>query len=158
MKGLGYNPLSETLAEQAVPPARTSFLETGEAYVFPRGWEMQTHFFSSGLLTDGVRARLRACRLTPREEQIVELLLHGMSNKVIAQVSNITEQTVKDHLKHVYRKMGVHQRTAVIAKLLQLSPGILSQPSTRDAATKKSAGAQRVRRRVNEALEVGWRR
>jgi len=47
------------------------------------------------------------------------LILHGLSNKAIAAGCHITEQTVKDHLKHVYRKMGVHQRTAAIAKLLQ---------------------------------------
>ena len=88
---------------------------------------MQTRFFSSSLLTDGVRARLRACRLTPREEQIVELLLHGMSNKVIAQVSNITEQTVKDHLRHIYRKMGVSRRGVLIASLLQF-PAATPQP------------------------------
>ncbi len=110
------------------------------------------------MLGDALRDRLQSHGLTCREEQIVELILHGLSNKAIAADCHITEQTVKDHLKHVYRKMGVHQRTAVIAKLLQFSPGVLSQPSTQDAATKKSAGAQRVRRRVNEALEVGWRR
>ncbi len=75
--------------------------------------------FSSHLLADVLRERLPLYRLTQREEQIVELILRGLSNKAIAADCRITEQTVKDHLKHVYRKMGVHQRTAVIAKLLQ---------------------------------------
>ncbi len=73
----------------------------------------------SDLLRSVLDERLRSYRLTCREEQILDLILHGLSNKAIAAGCHITEQTVKDHLKHVYRKMGVHQRTAAIAKLLQ---------------------------------------
>lgn len=109
------------------------------------------------MLGDALRESLQSHGLTGREEQIVELILHGLSNKAIAADCDITEQTVKDHLKHVYRKMGVHQRTAVIAKLLQFSPSVLGKSSTRDAATKGSGGAQRVRHRVNEELEAGRR-
>ena len=73
----------------------------------------------SNLLRNVLRECAESYRLTYREEQIVDLILQGWSNKAIAAGCNITEQTVKDHLKHVYRKMGVHQRTAVIAKVLQ---------------------------------------
>jgi DNA-binding NarL/FixJ family response regulator len=73
----------------------------------------------SDLLRIVLRERLKPYRLTYREEQIVDLVLQGLTNKAIAAGCRITEQTVKDHLKHVYRKMGVHQRTAAIAKLLQ---------------------------------------
>ncbi len=90
----------------------------------------------SDLLSNVLVERLKSYRLTSREEQIVDLILRGLSNKAIAAGCEITEQTVKDHLKHVYRKMGVHQRTAVIAKLLQFSPGVLSRPSTRTPPPK----------------------
>lgn len=120
-------------------------------------WKMQSNRpRPSHMLSDVLRERLQSHGLTCREEQIVELILYGLSNKAIATGCRITEQTVKDHLKHVYRKMGVHQRTAVIAKLLQFSPAILRQPSAQDAA-KGSGGAQRVSRRVNQELEVGRR-
>ncbi len=65
-----------------------------------------------------VRRRLDACRLTPREKEIVYLLFEGCANKEIAGRCNISVQTVKDHLKHIYEKMGVHQRTALLARLL----------------------------------------
>lgn len=114
-------------------------------------WKMQSNRPQpSHILSDVLRERLQCHGLTGREQQIVELILYGLSNKAIAAGCHITEQTVKDHLKHVYHKMGVHQRTAVIAKLLQFSPAILSQPSAQEAAAKGSGGAQRVRRRVNE--------
>lgn len=75
--------------------------------------------FPSNLLRTVLLERLRSYRLTYREEQIVDLILQGLSNRAIAADCHITEQTVKDHLKHVYRKMGVHQRAAAIAKLLE---------------------------------------
>ena len=74
------------------------------------------------LLSDVLRERMQLYHLTRREEQIVGLLLNGLSNRQIAQRCRITEQMVKDHLKHIYRKMGVGQRIALIAALLQFSP------------------------------------
>lgn len=73
----------------------------------------------SRLLKGVLGKRLKFYGLTYREEQIFDLVLQGLSNRAIALGCHITEQTVKDHLKNVYRKMGVHQRTAAIAKLLQ---------------------------------------
>lgn len=57
-------------------------------------------------------------QLTRREVEVVHQLVLGLANKEIADRCSITEQTVKDHLKHVYQKTGVHQRTALLAKLL----------------------------------------
>ncbi len=68
-----------------------------------------------------LRVYLEARRLTDRETEIVLLVLQGMSNKEIAYARSITEQTVKDHLKHVYAKIGVHQRTALFAKILRVA-------------------------------------
>ena len=71
------------------------------------------------LLMDGLRQRLRFYRLTPREEEIAFLLLQGFTNKAIAERCYISEQTVKDHLKHVYHKMGIHHRAALLLRLVQ---------------------------------------
>ena len=109
--------------------------------------------FSSHLLTDVLRERLQSYRLTHREEQIVELLLEGLSNKAIAQSCSITEQTVKDHLKHVYRKMGVGKRTALIARLLRFSPSALREPLARDRAAGNSTHANRAPRSDEEVAD-----
>lgn len=69
-------------------------------------------------LREVVHERLHRYSLTPREEEIVYLLLQRYTNKQIAQRCYVSEQTVKDHLKHVYGKVDIHQRTALLARLL----------------------------------------
>ncbi|MDX1803135.1 MAG: response regulator transcription factor [Alcanivorax sp.] len=48
--------------------------------------------------------------LTPREEEIVERLCAGLSNKEIARELNISDKTVKTHLQRIYRKSHVRSR------------------------------------------------
>jgi two-component system nitrate/nitrite response regulator NarL len=49
-------------------------------------------------------------RLTPREQDILDAVLAGASNKVIAAKLGLTEQTVKNRLTSLYRKLGVTTR------------------------------------------------
>jgi len=51
---------------------------------------------------------------TARERQTLALLLLGMTNKQIAQDLHIAEDTVKKHLQHIYRKVGVHRRALLM--------------------------------------------
>lgn len=53
---------------------------------------------------------------TGREQQTLQLLLQGMSNKQIAKTMGIAEDTVKKHLHHVYRKLGVRRRALLMVK------------------------------------------
>lgn len=53
---------------------------------------------------------------TGREREIVDLLMRGMSNRQIAQALGIAEATVKKHLHHVYRKLGVRSRALLIVE------------------------------------------
>ena len=54
--------------------------------------------------------RRSAPRLTPREEEILTLVMRGMKNKQIADSLNITTGTVKVHLMHIFEKTGVKDR------------------------------------------------
>lgn len=56
-------------------------------------------------------------RLTARELQIAELVATGLTNKAISQQLWITENTVKQALKKIFRKLNVNNRTALVAKL-----------------------------------------
>jgi DNA-binding CsgD family transcriptional regulator len=71
------------------------------------------------LLSDVWAERARIYGLTPRETEVVHLVLHGHTNKEIARQCEISELTVKDHLKHAYQKIGISQRTQLLAHLLR---------------------------------------
>ncbi|MES2857921.1 MAG: response regulator transcription factor [Pseudomonadota bacterium] len=53
--------------------------------------------------------------LTERQRQIVDCVAAGLSNKEIARQLQISSETVKTHLKHVFEHEGVHGRTALLA-------------------------------------------
>ena len=79
------------------------------------------------MATRGGRAPARAAmtttreiteRLTPREEQVLQLLVEGLSNKEIATRLHLTEGTVRNHVSRVIAKLQANDRTqAVIAAL-----------------------------------------
>jgi len=56
--------------------------------------------------------------LTEREVEIVAVVLKGKSNKEISAVLFIEESTVKNHLKHIYKKLHVKSRAELMAKCL----------------------------------------
>ncbi|MES9895159.1 MAG: two-component system response regulator NarL [Candidatus Thiodiazotropha endolucinida] len=49
--------------------------------------------------------------LTTREKEILQCIAQGQSNKQIANVLNISEGTVKVHVKHLLKKLNRHSRT-----------------------------------------------
>ena len=63
--------------------------------------------------------------LTPKEAHILGLLNSGMSNKGIARAMEISEQTVKWHLKNLFVKLSAPSRQHAVgrARLLGLIPG-----------------------------------
>jgi len=57
--------------------------------------------------------------LTGREQQVLELLSRGMRNKEIASALGITADTTGAHVKSIYAKFGVHDRTAALAEAIR---------------------------------------
>jgi two-component system nitrate/nitrite response regulator NarL len=53
-------------------------------------------------------------RLTPRQREIVAALLDGCSNKAIAQRLGVSDQTIKNQLSTLYRKLGVANRLELV--------------------------------------------
>jgi len=49
--------------------------------------------------------------LTKRENEVLKQLALGLSNKEIAQALDISYETVKEHVQHILRKLGVADRT-----------------------------------------------
>ena len=63
--------------------------------------------------------------LTPREKEILEHIAEGQSNKVIARELDISDGTVKLHVKSILRKLNVHSR--VEAAVMAVEHGIGSK-------------------------------
>ena len=55
--------------------------------------------------------------LSRREKELVTLIFQGLSNMEIGEQMFISEHTVKVHLKHIFDKVGVKNRTSLIRKL-----------------------------------------
>ena len=55
-------------------------------------------------------------RLTDREKEVLELVMHGLGNKAIADRLGVTVAAVKWHLQHIYEKLHVHSRTEAALK------------------------------------------
>lgn len=66
--------------------------------------------------------------LSPRERETLELLLTGQPEKLIAASMGLSVHTTHDHVKAVYRKLGVRSRAELMA-----------MPSTRHLASRKTA-------------------
>ncbi len=67
--------------------------------------------------------------LTPRQQEVLGLLLQGLSNKLIARQLNLSVETVKDHVAAVLRALGVATRMqAVLHAGRLLQPGSFGPP------------------------------
>ena len=61
--------------------------------------------------------RTSAYGLSDREREVVDLVVRGLSTKQICQTLFISEYTVQDHLSHVFDKVGVRGRRALLKRL-----------------------------------------
>ena len=61
--------------------------------------------------------------LTPREREVLQLVVEGYANKQIARRLRITEKTVKTHVSSILQKLGVPDRTA--AAVLAIRQGLV---------------------------------
>jgi DNA-binding NarL/FixJ family response regulator len=58
--------------------------------------------------------------LTPRQSDVLGLLLQGKPNKLIARDLNLSVETVKDHVAAVLRSLGVNSRTQAVLAVSQM--------------------------------------
>ncbi len=65
--------------------------------------------------------------ITSRQFRVLELLVKGHSNKQIALILNLTENTVKSHLKSLFAALNTRNRTACVQKAEKL--GLVKQPA-----------------------------
>jgi PAS domain S-box-containing protein len=67
-----------------------------------------------------IKGEMKKYGLTPRQQEITLLVATGYSNRKIAEKFNITEYTVKDHVKKIFQILDVHNRSELCPKMLNL--------------------------------------
>jgi DNA-binding CsgD family transcriptional regulator len=92
-------------------------------------------------------------QLTSRECETVKFLLKGLSSKEIGDQMSISPNTVKSFLKLVMAKVGASNRTGIIAKILEGTPGGDDAPHAERSA-RAATGAQCVKK---NAATIGIR-
>ena len=116
----GYIPMSMGF-DLAVEVVR--FTLAGGTYVPP-----EYFLAGAGTLSATVRAEDPSA-MTPREMLVVRAIQQGKPNKIIAYELNLCESTVKVHVRHIMKKLGVKNRTAVAMK----AHDVLTLSRARDA-------------------------
>ena len=83
-------------------------------------------------LGQGVPTERALTGLTPREVEVLRLLVEGRSNRQIAETLFISGKTASVHVTNLLAKLGVHSRLEAAATARRLG---LDQPAQEDAAT-----------------------
>jgi len=108
---------------------------------------------NSEIVASDVGANIRLDTLSSRETEVLQKLMAGYPNKVIARDCGITESTVKVHVKAILRKIHAKNRTqaAVWARKhgINLKPH-LSSPNL----TLQSTFANRELQKIHDGLSI----
>lgn len=99
------------------PFALTSLLARIEALLRRSNWS------SKGVnkQVDVIKVQKSNVDITKKETAILDLVVKGFSNKEISEQLNITELTAKTHLRNIYKKFNVNNRTQLVLLAMQLS-------------------------------------
>lgn len=81
---------------------------------------MRTILQGRGYFPGGVAPLNTDVPLTPRQLEVLSLLAQGFPNKRICQSLDLTEHTVKTHLKAIFAQLAVHNRTECVNKARRL--------------------------------------
>lgn len=71
------------------------------------------------MTTFAPKSRTAEYRLTDREQEVLELMVDGLTKKEIAQKVELSVHTVSTHLRHIYEKLRVNTNTAAVAKAIR---------------------------------------
>jgi DNA-binding CsgD family transcriptional regulator len=104
------------------PAELLDWLDSGSPALVRREGEQCLTIRRSGstLLLEETRDELR---LTARESQVLSWVARGKTNPEIAEILWVSPTTVRKHLENVYAKLGVHTRTAAVARFLGVLDG-----------------------------------
>lgn len=71
---------------------------------------------------DALRHKTPASQVTPREQEIIRVILTGLSNQEIGKQLGISRETVKRHVRNIYDKLGVSTRMELALRVTGAKP------------------------------------
>jgi ATP/maltotriose-dependent transcriptional regulator MalT len=112
-----WNKMPNYALEYVVERDRTSSLrkdqDTSDLPFVPPTVRAASEPAAAAMAAGGISGQRIEAILTPRQRDVFELIVQGMSNKEIARNLQLAEGTVKIHIKALFTKLGVRRRAAV---------------------------------------------
>lgn len=102
-----------------LPPLNQQLLLLLKSHTYLAGYEQM----SPSQQSDIVRQSHTLNPLTEREEEVLQLILSGKSNREIAASLIISENTVKTHVRNIFSKYDISSRAELISSLLRIQIG-----------------------------------
>ena len=103
IKGYGNSRLSAVHLIQAV-----NLIRNGHTWMYPEFIQGLIHEIASKQIENDVLDLL-----TRREKEVALLVAQGLNNKTIAQKTDLSESTVKTHLRSIFEKLNIKDRTSL---------------------------------------------
>ena len=97
--------------------SRIQFANKVAIFIHIRTIEAQNQEIQEGRLKDHIYDFAIANKLSPREGEILPLLIRGLSNQAIADMVFVSLDTVKKHVYNIYRKATVENRLSLLRKI-----------------------------------------
>ena len=117
MRAAPYSPCLATTSESRLRNAIKAVAD-GATWLDPEISRILLHSHPAGEPA-AVRPSAAEPRLSPRETEILRQVTEGYTNDEIATNLHCSEATVKTHLIHLFRKLGVHDRVSAAVRGLR---------------------------------------
>ncbi len=88
-------------------------VKNGGSYMSPSIAREIVHYFIKG------QVKKPAIKLTPRQTEIIEMMIEGKTSKAIAKVLDISNDTVRYHIKAMYKALHASNKTEAIMKYMK---------------------------------------
>src|SRR5690606_4539572 len=103
----------------ALAPMLERYLQQAEQLQRPESLRRHAQSLLEQMAVHGEAAEEQSL-LSPRELEVLQELVHGFSNKVIARKIDVTESTVRFHLRNIFVKLNVSSRLQAVAVAREL--------------------------------------
>jgi len=101
--------LKDSDSSQIVKAIKT--VARGESLIHPSIASKILHEFTFMAQGKGQPVKKRAQELSDREVEVLKFVADGKTNKEIANVLNLSEKTIKNHVRNIFHKLQVYDRT-----------------------------------------------